>query len=83
MARSPLSSPDSIVGVTAGMAIEAKEEKQEVHGKKYKAFVEPLLAEQENRFVLFPIQHNDVWEMYKKHEACSVSSTGHLLFACS
>ena len=66
MARSPLSSPDSIVAVTAGMAIEAKEEKQEVHGKKYKAFVEPLLAEQENRFVLFPIQHNDVWEMYKK-----------------
>lgn len=66
MARSPLNSPDSITSSCAGMAIEAKEEKQEVHGKKYKAFVEPLLAEQENRFVLFPIQHNDVWEMYKK-----------------
>jgi ribonucleotide reductase beta subunit family protein with ferritin-like domain len=30
---------------------------------------EPLLTESENRFVLFPIQHHDVWEMYKKAEA--------------
>ncbi|GAB4409083.1 MAG: ribonucleotide-diphosphate reductase subunit beta [Microscillaceae bacterium] len=30
---------------------------------------EPLLAESKNRFVLFPIQHHDVWEMYKKAEA--------------
>ncbi len=30
---------------------------------------EPLLQETKNRFVLFPIQYHDVWEMYKKHEA--------------
>ncbi len=30
---------------------------------------EPLLTENPNRFVLFPIQHNDVWQMYKKAEA--------------
>jgi len=30
---------------------------------------EPLLKENPNRFVLFPIQHHDVWEMYKKAEA--------------
>mmetsp|Transcript_4505 Transcript_4505/g.8530 ORF Transcript_4505/g.8530 Transcript_4505/m.8530 type:complete len:381 (+) Transcript_4505:207-1349(+) len=30
---------------------------------------EPLLAENENRFVLFPIRHQNVWEMYKKAEA--------------
>jgi len=30
---------------------------------------EPLLTPSENRFVLFPIQHQDVWEMYKKAEA--------------
>ncbi|KAG9398545.1 Ribonucleoside-diphosphate reductase subunit M2 [Aphanomyces cochlioides] len=30
---------------------------------------EPFLAENPNRFVLFPIQHADVWEMYKKAEA--------------
>jgi ribonucleoside-diphosphate reductase beta chain len=28
-----------------------------------------LLKENSQRFVLFPIQHNSIWEMYKKHEA--------------
>ena len=30
---------------------------------------EPILAENKDRFVLFPIQHNDIWEFYKKAEA--------------
>ena len=30
---------------------------------------EQILKENPNRFVLFPIQHNDIWEMYKKQEA--------------
>lgn len=30
---------------------------------------EPLLKEDPNRFVLFPLQHMDIWEMYKKAEA--------------
>ena len=30
---------------------------------------EPLLRENPNRFVMFPIQYNDIWTMYKKHEA--------------
>ena len=30
---------------------------------------EPILQESKDRFVLFPIQHNDIWEMYKKQEA--------------
>ncbi len=30
---------------------------------------EPLLAEDPNRFVLFPIKHNDIWQMYKQAEA--------------
>ena len=29
---------------------------------------EPLLSEEQNRFVLFPIQHQDIWSMYKKAE---------------
>jgi len=29
-------------------------------------FCEPLLKPDENRFVMFPIQHNDIWKMYKK-----------------
>jgi ribonucleoside-diphosphate reductase beta chain len=31
--------------------------------------MEPLLVENPNRFVLFPIQHDTVWQMYKKAEA--------------
>lgn len=30
---------------------------------------EPILTENKNRFVLFPIQHNDIWAFYKKAEA--------------
>ena len=31
--------------------------------------LEPILEENKERFVLFPIQHNDIWEYYKKAEA--------------
>ena len=31
--------------------------------------MEPLLAPNRDRFVLFPIQHPDVWDMYKRAEA--------------
>ena len=27
---------------------------------------EVLLSEEENRYVLFPIQHDDIWKEYKK-----------------
>jgi len=30
---------------------------------------EPILKENPNRFVLFPIEHNDIWEIYKRAEA--------------
>ncbi len=30
---------------------------------------EVLLTENPQRFVLFPIKHNEVWKMYKKHMA--------------
>ncbi len=30
---------------------------------------EPLLTENPNRFVLFPIKHDDIWSFYKKSEA--------------
>jgi len=30
---------------------------------------EPILKGNRNRFVLYPIQHPDIWEFYKKHEA--------------
>ena len=31
---------------------------------------EPILQPNDNRFVIFPIQHNDLWEWYKKQQAC-------------
>ncbi|ELR71352.1 Ribonucleotide reductase of class Ia (aerobic), beta subunit [Fulvivirga imtechensis AK7] len=31
--------------------------------------VEPILKENKNRFVLFPIKHDDIWQFYKKAEA--------------
>jgi ribonucleotide reductase beta subunit family protein with ferritin-like domain len=31
--------------------------------------VEPLLREEENRYVIFPIKHDDFWKMYKRSEA--------------
>ena len=31
---------------------------------------EPLLEPDDNRFVMFPIQHDDIWQMYKKQIDC-------------
>jgi ribonucleotide reductase beta subunit family protein with ferritin-like domain len=35
-----------------------------------KSTVEPLLVEDENRYVMFPIQDEEVWKMYKKQVDC-------------
>ncbi|MBO0320813.1 ribonucleotide-diphosphate reductase subunit beta [Muricauda sp. CAU 1633] len=32
--------------------------------------VEPILQDNKDRFVIFPIKHHDLWEWYKKQEAC-------------
>ena len=32
-------------------------------------FMEPILKENKDRFVLFPIQHKEIWNMYKQAEA--------------
>jgi ribonucleotide reductase beta subunit family protein with ferritin-like domain len=34
------------------------------------SFVEPILREDDSRYVMFPIQHNDIWQMYKKQMDC-------------
>ena len=33
------------------------------------AQVEPILQDNKNRFVIFPIKHHDIWEFYKSMEA--------------
>lgn len=35
-----------------------------------KPFTEEILQADDNRFVMFPIQHKDVWTLYKKQEDC-------------
>ena len=35
-----------------------------------KIITEPLLALDDNRFVMFPIRYDDVWQMYKKQVDC-------------
>ena len=30
---------------------------------------EKILKENPNRFVIFPIEHNDIWEFYQQHQA--------------
>ena len=35
-----------------------------------KTVAEPLLVEDDNRFVMFPIQEQDIWNMYKKQVDC-------------
>ena len=31
---------------------------------------EPILSDNPNRFVMFPIHDNDIWDAYKKHMDC-------------
>jgi ribonucleoside-diphosphate reductase subunit M2 len=31
---------------------------------------EPLLQPDDNRFVMFPIKYDDIWQMYKKQVDC-------------
>ena len=35
-----------------------------------KTVTEPLLVEDDKRFVMFPIQEQDIWNMYKKQVDC-------------
>lgn len=37
--------------------------------KSLKTEEEPLLKENPRRFVIFPVQYHDIWQMYKKAEA--------------
>jgi len=50
---------------SCNMNLEKKEKRQLLDSD----INEPLLTENPQRFVLFPIKYNDMWEMYKKHMA--------------
>jgi ribonucleoside-diphosphate reductase beta chain len=48
----------------------AEHNTQNIHKVKAPRRIEPLLQEQENRYVLYPIQHDDVWAAYKQQVSC-------------
>lgn len=71
------------------------EESMEVENGKNQEVVEfdpqkePLLRDNPRRFVIFPIQYPDIWDMYKKAEASfwtveevDLSKVRHHLFTC-
>ncbi|KAE8952813.1 hypothetical protein PF011_g32594, partial [Phytophthora fragariae] len=70
-------SPQFVEGFAQGMDLKSeKEEQPKLEMSEYKLKEvsgelqpEPFLVENPNRFVLFPIQEHDVWQMYKKAEA--------------
>merc|ERR1719162_340043 len=64
VAPSP-STPESIVPVDA---VVTKTDHKLIEERGF-LIPEPLLVENPHRFVIFPIQDNDLWEMYKKAEA--------------
>lgn len=49
--------------------LDLKESEFKIMEREGKLKPEPILMENKNRFVLFPIRHQEVWEMYKKAEA--------------
>jgi len=53
---------------TVANTIEATSQRDAAIAKRHKReSEEPLLKENPNRFVIFPIQHADLWKMYKDH----------------
>ena len=40
-----------------------------IYSRKVSMANEPLLTENKDRFVIFPIKHNEIWQMYKQAEA--------------
>ena len=61
LTESPLVASNLVTAVDV-VEVVKKERKVKEKVKEY------LLMPNENRFVMFPIQYNDIWEMYKKQE---------------
>ena len=51
------------------MVIEHNRNEDEMEIDLSHEFIEPMMQENLDRFVLFPIEYDDIWEMYKQHAA--------------
>ncbi|KAF3769975.1 small subunit of ribonucleotide reductase [Cryphonectria parasitica EP155] len=49
--------------------VKAQQEPPRIPELRPEELDEPILRENPHRFVLFPIQYHEIWQMYKKHEA--------------
>ncbi|KUI60528.1 Ribonucleoside-diphosphate reductase small chain [Cytospora mali] len=49
--------------------VKASEEPEKTNRLHEEELDEPILKENPQRFVMFPIQYHEIWQMYKKHEA--------------
>jgi ribonucleoside-diphosphate reductase beta chain len=58
---------EATVASTVPPVIQLDEHEQAVAKRKKREADEPLLKENPNRFVLFPLQHQDMWDLYKQH----------------
>jgi len=66
--KTPLS-PQNINTENEKKYISDLPEKDHVQKPKFDPQLEPLLRENPRRFVIFPIEYHDIWQMYKKAEA--------------
>jgi ribonucleoside-diphosphate reductase beta chain len=62
-------SVDSVNDTTAAIASASAAQTHDIQvaKRKKRELEEPLLIANLNRFVIFPIQHDDLWKMYKDH----------------
>lgn len=51
------------------LSMKPLQEDEEMNKPEFDPQLEPLLRENPRRFVIFPIQYPDIWQMYKKAEA--------------
>ncbi|XP_059058427.1 ribonucleoside-diphosphate reductase subunit M2 [Achroia grisella] len=65
--KSPVKNILSLRNSNSPVAMEKMEVEKE--SKEFDPQLEPLLRENPRRFVIFPIQYPDIWNMYKKAEA--------------
>ena len=60
----------AIIEPVSTLSKSGKEKKITSPKSKPMASPEPLLQDNPDRYVMFPIQDNDIWKMYKKQEDC-------------
>ena len=67
--ESKIKSPAFVPKAPRKESIDALALDNDVEEKVVPTLPEPLLTENEDRFVIFPIQHTDLWKKYKDHIA--------------